>query len=82
MCDFRKYPNCPKEVPNSLLNEENAQRIHSQSLKRLNERGGMCPLEIIANIERKSYRQIFDGHNTTDMQYYINKMIDYLKPTS
>ncbi len=47
---FRRYPDCPKQVPMRLLNEQWAQRVHMQSLKRLNERGGMCPTEIMANI--------------------------------
>ena len=39
-----------KEFPTKLLNEQHAQKIHSQSLSRLDERGGMTYTEIIMNI--------------------------------
>ena len=74
MCDFKKYPNCPKEIPDSMLNEKNANRIHMQSLKRLNERGGMSPVEIILNIEGGEYRGIINKHGS-DEEFYINKLL-------
>ena len=43
--------NVPKEVPDSLLNEEQAQINHGQTLHRLNERGGLGVTEILANIK-------------------------------
>tara|TARA_R110000765_G_scaffold78399_4_gene154098 strand:- start:882 stop:1160 length:279 start_codon:yes stop_codon:yes gene_type:complete len=48
----RKWSELPSSVPFSILSEEWAQNIHRQSLDRLNERGGMCPLEIYLNIEK------------------------------
>jgi hypothetical protein len=45
------YPNLPNEFPDSWFNEEWAQQVHSQTLKRLNERGGLCPQEMVCNIE-------------------------------
>jgi len=48
----RKWPELPDKVPFSILSENWAQNIHRQTLDRLNERGGMCPLEIYLNIEK------------------------------
>jgi hypothetical protein len=53
-----KYPDFPKELPDSLFNEEWAQKIHSQSLKRLNERGGLHPKEMIGNIKKLPFDEI------------------------
>lgn len=39
--------------PANLMSEEMAQINHSQSLGRLNERGGMSPTEIMANLFRR-----------------------------
>lgn len=55
--DFRDHY-CPKEVPDSMLNEQWAERIHGQTLKRLNERGGMGINEIMANINHTPFREI------------------------
>ena len=54
----KSLTNVPKEVPTTLLNEEFALNNHSQTLERLNERGGMGILEILDNIHRRklSYR--------------------------
>ena len=40
-----------KFVKWSELSDRMAQSNHSQSLKRLAERGGLCPKEIVGNIE-------------------------------
>ncbi len=48
----------PDAVNWSALNEEQAQKNHSQSLARLAERGGMSPPEIVANIERCDWLDI------------------------
>lgn len=50
---YRNYPGAPAYVRWSALNEEWAQRNHSQSLSRLAERGGMSPAEIIFNVDRR-----------------------------
>lgn len=47
-----KLNNVPEKVPIGLLNEQQAQSNHSQSLKRLNERGGLGVLEILANYNK------------------------------
>ena len=43
---------CPNEIPWSALNEEWAQRNHSQSLARLAERGGLDVKEAFCNINK------------------------------
>ena len=45
----------PWPIPMELLNEEWAQRNHSQSLNRLAERGGLSMCEALAIIERRPY---------------------------
>jgi hypothetical protein len=49
----KKLLNVPDSVPYEILNEEWAQRNHSQTLTRLNERGGLCVLEMLNNIDKK-----------------------------
>ncbi len=41
-----------------LLNEEQAQRNHGQSLRRLAERGGLSPTEAAAVIDRRAWKAI------------------------
>ena len=53
-----KDNDCPQSVPDGLLNEEWAQKIHGQTLARLNERGGMGINEIMANIKKLPYHEI------------------------
>lgn len=42
----------------SLFNEEWAEKIHGQSLAKLNSRGGLGPEEMIGNIKRLTGREI------------------------
>lgn len=56
--DFQKYPECPKQIPDEILDERWAAVIHSQTLKRLNERGGMSPSEVLLNIRKGSYKDL------------------------
>lgn len=53
-------PGTPVSVPWSLLapHEEQAQRNHYQSLKRLAERGGLSPAEMVAVIEDRPWRNM------------------------
>ncbi len=46
------------QVPFSLLSEDQAQRNHSQSLKRLAERGGLGHCEMVAVMERRPWRRM------------------------
>jgi hypothetical protein len=53
---YEKYPNCPLSVNWSALDAEWAMRLHSQTLKRLAERGGLSPIEIVWNINNFEWR--------------------------
>lgn len=66
------YAGFPDELPDSLFNEEWAQRIHSQTLARLNERGGLHVKEMICNIQKKNWKEI-------DHLYTTQQAIEYLK---
>ena len=68
---------CPKQIPFAMLSERMAESVHSQSLKRLNERGGMSPVEIIANIEKEDCFK--SSYKLQDESYYIAKLKKYLK---
>jgi hypothetical protein len=48
---------CPRTVPWSLLapHEAQAKRNHDQTLKRLAERGGLCPSEMVNVIEGRRW---------------------------
>lgn len=50
--------NLPFNFPNELLDEKWALNIHSQTLDRLNQRGGMAPNELIGNIKKLSGKEI------------------------
>jgi len=49
---------CPAYLRMDALNEEWAQKNHGQSLRRLNERGGLSASEAAAIIERRRWRQM------------------------
>lgn len=56
--DRMMFPDCPAAIPWDVLapHEAQAQRNHGgQTLARLAERGGLCPLEIIPVIEDRSW---------------------------
>lgn len=55
---YRALDYCPKYVYRDQLNEEQAIINHSQSLATLASRGGLTPLELVANIEKKAYLEI------------------------
>lgn len=54
--DKKNLLNMPNHIPWDMLNEEYAQLNHSQSLARLNERGGLCVTEMLANIQKQRSR--------------------------
>lgn len=70
-----KFKDAPTSIPNELLNEDWAQKIHSQTLQRLNERGGMGVNEIMINIKRLSYQD----YNTLDTQKSIDEINALIK---
>lgn len=65
----------PEYFPWHLLNEEMAQKNHSQSLERLNERGGLSVDEITCNIKKISIREIFNL-NVEDCYIFVQEQID------
>jgi len=69
--ESKLFPDFPESLPNEIFNEEWAQHIHSQTLKRLNERGGLHPCEMIGNIKKLSCNEI--------VEYNINIAIEELK---
>ena len=54
--DKNELVNVPTFIPWDMLNEEYAELNHSQSLTRLNERGGLCVTELLANIHKQRRR--------------------------
>lgn len=69
----KSLKNVPEYVPMELLNEEQAERNHSQSLSRLNERGGMGIAEILDNIHKR--RLSFRGETQADVDE-LNEIIE------
>ncbi len=74
--EWKQYPDFPKEFPDSWFNEEWAQHIHSQTLKRLNERGGLSPQEMIMNIEHLKYNEI----RQLTLDEAVKKLLKMLSP--
>lgn len=61
LTDSRTSTDCPRSVPWSSVApyEEQAKRNHGgQSLERLAERGGLSPCELMAVVERRSWRSV------------------------
>jgi hypothetical protein len=70
---------CPEKIPFQMLSERQAQSNHNQTLKRLNERGGMSAFELVANIERKGLGEMQKEHDLYDKSYWATKLKKYLK---
>jgi len=49
---------CPKYINWDVLDEDHAQYVHSQTLKKLASRGGLCIEEIVMNIEKRPFNDI------------------------
>lgn len=62
---------CPLEIPMDFLNEEWAQKNHSQSLERLAERGGLDPTEVMANIDRRSLKKMDIAEALKQLQNFM-----------
>lgn len=75
----KKFPNCPNWIPDELLNEEWADYNHGQTLKRLNERMGMGPEEIMANIDGIWLREAYKKYTIEQAIDQIIKLIDHGK---
>lgn len=68
---------CPKQIPFAMLSEKMAYSVHSQTLKRLNERGGMSPAEIVGNIEKINLFKY--PHDMHDEPFFVAKLKKYLQ---
>lgn len=71
--EWKQFPHCPKEIPMDILDEEWAYKLHHQTLKRLNERGGLHPQEMILNIEKRAWSYKIDTELAIDVLIsYVN----------
>jgi len=53
--ELELFKDCPEAIPFAMLNEEQAKRNHSQTLKRLNERGGLGVAEALDIIKKQRW---------------------------
>jgi len=74
-CYKNKFPDAPKEIPMRLLSEEWAQHNHSQTLDRLNQRGGLAIGEILDNLKRQKLTLAWK--ETT--QEYVDELNEIIK---
>lgn len=74
------FANLPDEFPNEKLNREKAMKIHSQTLERLNERGGMGIMEIIMNLSEWGMDELYRryGYNYTPTQRDANELMQLI----
>lgn len=76
--DKKNLLNMPNHIPWDMLNDEYAQINHMQTLTRLNDRGGLCVTEILANIHKQRRRDwtvtqaTVDELNVLVKNYYSN----------
>jgi hypothetical protein len=75
-----KYAGCPTEIPDELLDEKWAIKIHSQDLKELNRRGGLAPNEIYGNIQKLEGSQI-SKLNMDKCAVWLEQFIKHAIPT-
>jgi len=71
----KAFPECPNYIPDILLNEDMAECNHGQTLNRLNERGGLGPEEIMANIHRLKLPDTYKKYTTKQAIYEIINML-------
>ncbi len=64
--DKKDLKNMPTHIPWDMLDEDMAQENHSQTLTRLNERGGLCVTEMLANIHKQRRRDWTVTQETVD----------------
>jgi hypothetical protein len=73
---IKMHPTCPEYIPFDILDRNQSYRNHSQTLERLNERGGITPQEALAIIEKTPYRYNLDISDTIkQVNTYILKFI-------
>lgn len=62
------------QIPWDMItpHEDQAQRNHSQTLKRLAERGGLCPEEMLAVLEDRDYRdRVTDDQAVSELRVLL-----------
>ena len=69
------FQDFPKSFPDEIFNEDWAQKIHGQTLKRLNERGGLGIIEMIVNIKKLPY----SAFKNYDINKAVEELIEILK---
>lgn len=55
-CHWEQWRTCPKSIPWNLLSEQRALTNHGLTLEQLAERGGLSPIELMANINDNPLR--------------------------
>ncbi len=78
LCNFFNHPESPRVVPMDMLNEARALKNHDYTLDVLNERGGLSPMEIVANIEDVSFIELGQKHFIYDEDFFILELNKYL----
>lgn len=73
-----KLENVPDWVPWEMLNEAQAKSNHSQTLNRLNERGGMCVGEILCNIKNQPI-DFITSNTQKDVDELNAMVVDFVK---
>lgn len=74
-------PEFPETFPNELLDEGWTDKIHSQTLKRLNERGGLSPMEIMMNVNKWTFQEgmkQWELHGKSELPF-MKMVLDLLK---
>lgn len=64
---------CPKGLPWAMVNPHNRQawRNHNQSLKRLAERGGLSPQELVAVLEDRGWSDMTLADSVEKLKSHI-----------
>lgn len=75
------FPDLPKEVDDNILSQEWSQKIHSQTLERLNERGGMSVIELIMNLRKMRLQDLINkyGYNYKTQQKDVDELLQLIK---
>lgn len=69
----------PHSFPMEMFNQEWAQRNHGQTLKRLNERGGLAFNEMLAILNKSSWKAIDNGHAAAKVMEAYRSHRSYLE---
>jgi len=64
---YDRYKDCPSSVKWSELDDAWALNVHSQTLERLAQRGGLCPEEIYWNVNHLQWSTKVDEKAALDL---------------